>query len=190
VGAISSTRRRRSALLCVAALLVANTAMGDGAHMQLTQAAGPFVITLFTAPTPLRSGPVTVSLLVQTRSDRAPVRDATVDIVLRALAPDAHQEITAQAQRGLVPNKLFYSAELVVPTMGRWSIAAHVRDGDRAADVSCVVDVAAAMAPLLAFWGFIALPAVAIGVFALHQWLKASAAASQRAGAAANDRLG
>ena len=184
---INTTRGRRSALLCLALLLIARSAMGDGAHMQLTQAAGPFVITLFTAPTPLRSGPVEVSLLIQTRGDRAPVRDATVDIVLRALAPDAHQEITVRAQRGLLPNKLFYSAELVIPTMGRWSIAAHVRDGERAADVSCEVDVAAAMAPLFAFWGFIALPFVAIGVFALHQWLKASAAASRRPVAAAPD---
>jgi hypothetical protein len=189
VSATGATRRR-SALLVLALLSVAGTALGDGAHMQLTQAVGPFVITLFTAPTPLRSGPVQVSLLVQTRADRAPVRDANVDIVLRALAPDAEQEITMPAQRGVLPNKILYGAEVVIPTMGRWRLTAHVSDGERAADVSCDVDVAAAMAPLFAFWGFIALPFVAIGVFALHQWLKASSAARQRPVAAAPDRLG
>ena len=123
--------RRRSALLVLALLSVAATALGDGAHMQLTQAVGPFVITLFTAPTPLRSGPVQVSLLVQTRADRArcatPTSTSSCARSPRCPAGDHHA-----AQRGVLPNKVLYGAEVVIPTMGRWRLTAHVSDGERA----------------------------------------------------------
>ncbi len=151
--------------VALAVLVSAPTARGDGGLMRLSQAAGPFEITLFTAPTPLRAGRVDVSVLVQ--ADRAPVLDAEVQVALRAPG----LERTAAATRAAATNKLLYAALLDVPEPGRWTLEARVRAGERAATVSCEVDVAPPLPPLLAFWPYVAFPAVAIALFALHQWL-------------------
>ena len=146
-------------------LLTAPAARGDGGLVRLSQTAGPFEITLFTAPTPLRAGPVDVSVLVQ--ADHAPVLDAEVQVTLRA--PGV--ERTAIATRAAATNKLLYAALLDVPEAGRWTLEAQVRVSERAATVSCEVDVAPPLPPVLVFWPYFALPAVVIALFALHQWL-------------------
>jgi hypothetical protein len=173
---IRAPRRRRnsSARWLVAALLFgAIAARGDGGRLQLNQIVGPFEVALFTAPTPLRAGAIDVSLLVQEAGQHTPVLDAQVTLVARAEnAIDG--ERVATAVRGAATNKLFYTALIDIPAPGRWRLTADVRAGERAASVSCAVDIAPPQSPLVAFWGYLALPAVAIALFALHQWLKRS----------------
>ena len=96
---------------------------------------------MFTAPTPLRVGPVDVSVLLQV--DHTPVLDADVRVALRAPGLDR----TAAATRAAATNKLFYAALLDVPEPGRWTLEARVRAGEHAATVSCEVDVAPPLPP-------------------------------------------
>ena len=150
-------------------LLVAAAASGDGGQIRLSEHAGPFVITVFTAPTPVRVGPVDVSVLVQEGIDDAPVLDAEVQVTLRA----ADTERTAAATHAAATNKLLYAASLVVPAPGRWTLATEVRAGERAAAVAGEIDVAPPPAPVVAFWPYLALPFAVIALFVLHQWLTA-----------------
>ena len=163
---------------CAAAAiaLVASAARGDGGVVRLRQTSGPFEVTLFTAPTPLRVGPVDVSVLVQTTADHAPVLDAEVEIELQAPG----LERSAAATRAAATNKLLYAALLEVPEPGRWTLAARVRAGGRDAAVSCEVDVAPHLSPAAAFWPYFALPGALIALFALHQWLKRSTSPRRR----------
>jgi hypothetical protein len=164
----SSPRAARLRLLTLGALLVAAPARGDGGLLRLSETAGPLVVSVFTAPTPLRVGPLDVSIMVQATDDHSAVLDADVQVVLRAPG----LERTAPATREAATNKLLYAALLDLPAPGRWTLAAHVRAGARSAVVSCDVDVAPPLAPALAFWPYLALPGVAIALFALHQRLK------------------
>ncbi|MEI9975838.1 MAG: hypothetical protein WDO73_29525 [Ignavibacteriota bacterium] len=65
---------RRLALL----ILIQSTALADGGTVQFRSEAGPYVITLFTTPTPLTAGPIDISLLLQDRDGLTPVLDADV----------------------------------------------------------------------------------------------------------------
>ncbi|HEV3259998.1 MAG TPA: hypothetical protein VG013_24230, partial [Gemmataceae bacterium] len=45
--------------------LLPSMAMADGGAIRLSEQKGDYQITVFTAPTPLRAGPVDVSVLIQ-----------------------------------------------------------------------------------------------------------------------------
>ncbi len=80
----SPTRRTRgSDILNVCAIaLLATPLFADGGAVLSRQESGPFVITLFAAPVPLRSGPIDLTVLVQTRDTLEPVVAAEVSIRL------------------------------------------------------------------------------------------------------------
>lgn len=160
--------RRTEVRVALAIALAASSARGDGGVVRLSQTAGPFEITLFTAPTPLRVGVVDVSVLVQTAADHTPVLDAEVQVALRGPG----LERTGAATHAPATNKLLYAALLDVPGPGRWTLAAQVHAGERDATVSCAVDVAPPLPPVVAFWPYFAFPGALIALFALHQWLK------------------
>ena len=163
--------RRRTAAIGIVWLLAAANARGDGGLMRLNQTAGPFEIALFTAPTPMRVGPVDVSVMVLTGADHSPVLDAEVEVTLRA-ADTRGIERTAIATHAAATNKLLYAASLDVPAPGRWTLTARVHATSGAAAVACEVEVVPPLAPLVTFWPYLILPGVIIGLFALHQWLK------------------
>ena len=152
-------------------LLLAARADGDGGAIQLRQADGPFLVTVFTAPTPLRAGPVDVSVLVQTRAGNDPVLDADVLVTLVSSSGDGSAIRTA-ATRTQATNKLFYATAVNVPAEGSWELRATVRRGSDVANVGSSIAVAAPLPALLAYWPYLAFPPVAVVVFALHQWLR------------------
>ena len=163
-------RRSRPSFLALTLLLAVGVARGDGGLMRLSQTAGPFEITLFTAPTPLRVGSVDVSVLVLTAADHSPVLDAEVELTLRAVDTTG-SERTALATHAAATNKLLYAAPLGVPAAGRWTLTARVNANSRAAAVECEVDVQPPQAPVVTFWPFLVLPGAVVALFALHQWL-------------------
>jgi hypothetical protein len=154
-------------------LLIAAAASADGGQMCVTQSAGPFEVTVFTAPAPARVGPVDVSVLVVDRAGHVPLLDADVQVGLRGTSPPA-LALGATATHAGAVNKLLYAVALDVPTAGRWALDARVRAGEREATVSCDLDVEPPLGPLTGYWPYLALPAVAIGLFALQQWIRRS----------------
>ena len=152
-------------------LLVATRALGDGGAVQVRQADGPFVVTIFTAPTPLRAGPVDISVLVQTRDGNQPVLDAQVFVTLKSSTGDPPAIETA-ATRQQATNKLLFATVVNLPFAGPWDLRVTVRRGQEAAEVSCEVAVAAALPPLLSHWPYLAFPPVAVLIFTLHQWVR------------------
>lgn len=146
-------------------------AWGDGGAVQLQQPRGPFLITVFTAPTPLRAGPADISVLVQNHDGRTPLLDADVRVELRSSAPGGAAIRTA-ATRQQATNKLLYAAPVNVPSAGSWELRITVRHAEEVADVACQIAVATPLPPLLAHWPYLAFPPAAVMVFALHQWLR------------------
>jgi hypothetical protein len=152
--------------LIFASLLLAGVARGDGGVLRLSQASGPFVISVFTAPEPLRAGRAEVSVLVQTHG--AVVLDAVVE--LRVRAPDGAEQ-TLALTRAAAKNQLFQSAFVELRTPGRWGLFVTARQAGTPATVACDLDVAPATAGLAAHWVPLALPALCVLLFVWRERL-------------------
>jgi hypothetical protein len=159
------------AVVALTLLLHAPPSWADGGAVQLQQADGAFVITVFTAPTPLRAGVADISVLVQTRDGSEAVLDADVRLELRSSTNDG-ATVRAAATREQATNKLLYAATVNVPSTGSWQLHVAVRRGDDRAEVTCQLAVAAPLPRLLAHWPYLAFPPATVLIFALHQWLR------------------
>jgi hypothetical protein len=168
VAVVTQRAPRSRTLVGAAVLLAAIAARGDGGLLRLKQAAGPFDISVFTAPTPLRVGQVDVSVMVLRRTDHAPVLDADVELRLRG----ASGELRATATVAAASNKLLYAALIEVPAPGRWTLSARVDSGESDVTVAVELDVAPALGPAWAFWPYLMLPGLVIALFAVNQWLR------------------
>ena len=166
------TATRVLTILAWVGLVAAAPAQGDGGLVRLSEPAGPFVVSVFTSPTPLRVGPADISVMVQDRTTSQPILDAEVVITLQPL-DQGGSVVSASATHALATNKLLYAALLEIPSPGRWHLQVEARHGADVADVSCEVTAAPPASPLLSYWPYLVFPPVAICLFILHQWLKA-----------------
>ena len=159
--------KMRAAL--AAALLWPAAAYADCGALRLRQEAGPFTVSVFTTPEPLRAGPADVSVLVQDRATHEVLLEAEVTLVLRG--PDGAQ-VMLPASRAQARNKLLQAAALDLPLPGAWTLSVTVRRGLEEATVACDIPVEPAAPPLRAVWPLLALPPAAIVLFALNQRLR------------------
>ena len=155
------------ALRCLCALAVlATPLLADGGAVLARQESGPFVITVFAAPVPLRAGPIDLTVLVQTHDTLEPVLDAEVSIRL-----DGDSQIVAAATRSQAQNKLLYAAALEVPQPGEWKYTVSVRSALGQAAISGGFQAGPPAPPLASYWFYVGIPLVLIAIFVLHQWL-------------------
>jgi hypothetical protein len=164
------TLRRICALAAIAAPLFA-----DGGAVLSRQESGPFVITVFAAPVPLRAGPMDLTVMVQTRG-LEPVLDAEVSIRLNGAS-----EIVAAASRSKAQNKLLYGATFDIPRPGEWKYTISVHNSAGQTSISGVFQAGPPALPLASYAFYLAIPPALIGIFALHQWLSRREARQSRA---------
>lgn len=113
-------------------------------------------------PEPLAVGPADVSVLVQEPGSGAVILDA--DVVLEISGPGPALRISA----GAGTNRLLQSALVDLPTPGVWRLGVTVRRGAAVSRVSCDLPVSAPASRLSAVWPFLAIPPVAVALFALR----------------------
>ena len=142
----------------------------DGGLLRARQEAGPFIVSIFTAPEPLRAGPVDVSVLVQS-SDGEVLTDAVVDILLESATRPVERR-RARATHGAASNKLAQAAVVDLPAAGQWTLTVSVRVNGDAATVTCLLPVAPAASRMSLVWPWLLVPPVVIALFAVHQTLK------------------
>ena len=160
---------RRGLFLVAALLAFSSRAQADGGLVALHQEAGPFVVTVFTAPGPLRAGPVDISVLVQDRASGQPVLDGEVFVRLKS---PGGKTLIARATREAAQNKLLYSALMNLPEAGQWELEVTIKQGKEIASIVGQVSAATPTPFLLSYWRSLLLPPIVIAVFALNQWLK------------------
>jgi cytochrome c oxidase assembly factor CtaG len=141
-----------------------------GGEVYLMEEAGPFLITVFTDPTPLRAGPVDISVMVQDRDRGRPILHAVVTVQLREHGTDRPPIITP-ALRQQATNKLLYAALIDLPTPGRWELQVHIEQGGVSAWVAGALTVAPPLSVFVSSWSSLLLLPVVIGLISLHQWL-------------------
>lgn len=151
-------------------LLLPSLAAADGGTIRLSEQKGNYRLTVFTAPTLVRAGPVDVSVLVQDASTGEPVSDVAITIEATRLGSPAltsHRRATTEA----ATNKLYHAAIFDLPEPGRYTLAVSVAGARGEVQVHFELEAAAPLPPWLAMWAWVSWPALVILVFAIHQIL-------------------
>ncbi|MGH8047579.1 MAG: hypothetical protein ACREKL_10055 [Chthoniobacterales bacterium] len=157
-------------------------ARGDGGAVLSQQNSGPYRVTLFGSPSPLRAGPADLSVMIQDAKTGDPVLDQSVTINVQAAAnPKSEAWVppccsmktiagTVAATHENAQNKLLYAANVALPASGEHDII--VKIGDEGAPLESKVAVQPPSAPASSYWAWLAAPPLFIGVFALNQRLR------------------
>ncbi len=108
--------------------------------------------------------------MVQNAEDRSEVLDG--DVVL-LLTKTGERDIRTAATRVQATNKLLYAARVVFSSAGMWHVHLEINARGTAASAAGDIAVVAEKASWIAYWPYFAMLPVAVGLFALNQWLKA-----------------
>lgn len=193
--------KRLGLFLLVAMAFIPRLAQADGGIVRARETRGPLIITIFTASEVFTASPAEVSVMVQDRETHQIVMDAVVELALVQPNESAKQISTSpspslaghkmgrdsetmdkpsiiRAAAGQGTNNLLYSANVVFPRVGDWSLHVSVRRGQNDATVDCTLPVALRAGRLADLWPYLAVIPVAIALFALNQWLRRRSANS------------
>jgi hypothetical protein len=147
----------------------APAARADGGAVRAYERRDDRLIAVFTAPTPIRVGFVDVSILVQDANSGSPLPDGPIVVHAHPIH-DPRGRISVPATSGAATNKLLRAARLELSEPGRWHVEV-VAQGVGQGPIGFDIDVAEAQPPWLDMTVWIGWPLVAIGLFAVHQWL-------------------
>jgi hypothetical protein len=152
--------------------ICAGVLLADGGAVLFRGPAGPFDVTVFGSPTPVRIGTSDLSVLVKKTAGDATVLDADISLHLVKSIDGKIIEVTARATHDKATNKLLYAANMRIPANGSWRVDVLVKQGGTAAQLSGRMSVLPPQPPLMKYWAYFALlPLIAI-LFAISQRLK------------------
>jgi hypothetical protein len=159
-------------LIVVLGLSGASTLLADGGALLFQNQAGTLMISVFASPTPVTPGPVDLSVMVQNVSNHSIVEDARVMLKLQR----GGTRIETAAAREQASNKLLYAAHLnLLPdSEGDWRLTVQVSSPETAASAEGALHVSPRPPALVAYWPYFAVVPLAIVLFALNRWLKAT----------------
>jgi hypothetical protein len=141
------------------------TARADGGSMCLSGKQGDYRISVFTAPTPFRAGPVDVSVLVQDASTGNPVTQVQVSV---RMTKSDRPVLEYPATSDTATNKLLYAAQFVLPEPGPWNLEVQVQGSRGMAVLAGDIQAANPLARWQEIWPWFGWPAIAIVIFCLH----------------------
>jgi hypothetical protein len=150
-------------------LLGTSTANGDGGTVRMRATQDGLVVTVFTAPEPLRVGFIDVSVLIQDEVSGSIV-EAPVTITLA----DEHSGavIRAEATRAQGTNKLLQAARVTIPAPGTRRLEVSVRRLDASVDLACDLIVASPAPRITVISDLLMMPLFAIALFVVNQALR------------------
>ena len=158
-------------LLAVSGLfLFPSLAAADGGTVRLSEQKGSYRISVFTAPTPLRAGPVDISVLVQ-EADTGEVA-SKVQVTIKAVRRGFPGVVLQHpATTEAATNKLYQAANFDLPEPGWYSVEVSIDGARGQAQVRFDVEAAEPLPSWRAMWPWVGWPIVAILLFGIHQFL-------------------
>jgi hypothetical protein len=173
-----------SGVLLMSVALAPFIANADGGAICLSKISGPFLVTVFVSPEPIRAGPIDTSILVQDRRTGGVILDAMVNLAIEPLS-GKRPGILTRATSEQARNKLLKAARIDLPDTGWWVLTVVVRRGREEAVLTTSLDAAPPMPRVARLWPFLLFPPFAIALFALHQALRPRRAKPAGCGACA-----
>jgi hypothetical protein len=161
--------RAVGALLACALAVASGTwrAYADGGTIRVVAPVGAYVVTVFSAPEPLRVGAADVSVLVQDRASGSPLLDAQVTLEVLPPGGDATPR-RLEATHAAATNKLLHAARVDIDRPGTWTVRVSVYRGSDAVEVQGTLPVIAPASTLSDIWPYLALPPLAVALYALR----------------------
>lgn len=149
-------------------------ALADGGQIRFRQNLGGHQLTVFTSPTPLRAGPIDVSVLLQDAASGRTVSDANITIELTPADPSI-PPIRALATAGAATNKLLRAALVELPAPGEWHVRVQCTTPDSSSLLTAAftLDAAEPLPRWIAVWPWFTWPIAAVALFAVHRTLVA-----------------
>lgn len=99
--------------------------LANGGTVRISRApAGPYLVSVLSSPTPLRTGEVDISVLVQDSAGQV-VGDVPIAVEARPVGFDA-EPIRQTATREQATNRLFQASKFDVAPAGEWDFHVHV----------------------------------------------------------------
>jgi hypothetical protein len=141
-------------------------AFADGGSIRLSEEKGGYRITVFSAPTPFRAGPVDLSVLVQDASTGDPLTQVLVTVrMTKSGGPALEYPATSET----ATNKLLQAAQFELPEPGRWALEVHVQGSHGLAVIGGELEAAEPSPRWLEIWPWIGWPALVVTLFGIHQ---------------------
>jgi hypothetical protein len=169
---MNQTRRALTCLLLMSSLTLRPSSFlrADGGAVRLSEQQGNYRVTVFTTPTPVRAGPVDVSVLVQDSATGEPASDVQVTI---AATWRGSPEVTLRhpATTGAATNKLYHAALFDLPEPGWYAVEVSVAGARGEAQAHFDLEAADPPPPWLALGPWVGWPALAVLLFGIHQHL-------------------
>lgn len=142
----------------------------DGGTVRLSERQGNYRLTIFTAPNPLRAGPVDVSVLIQDAATGEPASD--VQVMIRAVGRGSPAlVIDHPATTEAATNKLYYAATFDLPEPGWYALEVSIVGAGGEARSYLELEAADPLPPCLVLWPWLAWPVVVMLLFSIHQFL-------------------
>jgi hypothetical protein len=168
---IDKTVRRVIWVLGASSLILhpSSLAMADGGTVRLCQRVGNHQVAVFTSPTPLRAGPVDVSVLVQdpTTGECTP----GAEVMLRLTAHGSGLTLEYPATSAAATNKLFQAADFELPEAGVWEVEVSVKGPQGPVSARFQLEAGEALPRWLDLWPWYTWPALVVVLFGFHQVL-------------------
>jgi hypothetical protein len=146
-----------------------SAARADGGTVRYSGRSGDRLVTVFSDPTPPRSGIVDISVLVQDAESKKPLLNVPL-IVQTHRVDDEPLQIRARATSEAATNKLLRAAPLELAT-GRWHVEILVGDSAESSPVAFDLDVAEGLPTWTQTSLWIGWPFAVIGLFLAHEFL-------------------
>ena len=140
-----------------AALLTSGDSDEDSQAVVWSGINGPFLLTVFGPSEELRSGPNSLSVLVQDAKTSEPLLDAKAELLAR---PSGGGEPLVM-ERVESENALLQTMEVNLPNPGRWEFQIAVQDEARTASAKFPLPVAKAEAEIQFRWAYVGLAVLA-----------------------------
>lgn len=124
-----------------------DAALANGGVVQLSrQDIGPYQLTAFTSPSPIRVGIVDVSVLLERAGTTELVQNARVTVTAEPVGPagPAGRGRIFPATHENATNKLYYAANVELPRAGRWRLTVQVEGAEGKGGASFEVDASSA----------------------------------------------
>ena len=160
--------RPAAAFFCaLSALLIAGVAAahGGGTPQLSGVTAGPYWLTVWTSPEPVRAGELHVTLGVG-GADGAPVLDAEVQVEISPL-PNGGVSLTGAATSAQSSNKFLYEVDFELPESGLYLVTVKVSGPEGRGAASFELQALPAEAS-----NWLGILLVGVGVAALAVWLR------------------
>lgn len=151
---------------------------GDGGAVIAQETTNNLVVTVFASPAPLRAGPADISVMLQDAATGQPVLDRKIVVSVSAIDASAgtawvppccsmeKSSDAVPATRANAQNKLLHAANVIVPSAGQVAVAVRIDDSG---PVITKLDARPPLPPAAAYWPYLAIPPLAIGLFAVNR---------------------